>query len=380
MARPGAAIILLLALLTLAIVGAALLAVGTTSPAGAVHNGLIAYDSNGDIWVADPDGSDPRVLIGGPSMQVGPVWSPDGRQIAYWERVKGDGELSIATDTFVVRVADADGQNDHVVTGPEPFGIGSQFTTATGIRWSSDARWLTFAVATPHDPGGPGAATLTSIMVAAADGSDASLLELDVPAEDPIWQPGGDVLAFRVPPAEGSDEAGVWVVGSDGSDPHRVVVAPVSSDEGYAFTAPLWSASGSSLVYGCCDYPHDIWVANLDGSEPHVVAPDAVDEYWPAWAPTGDRIAFQRQTKPNAPENDIIMVNADGSDPRRVDVESTSGTGPMVWSPEGTEMLGYTSYSEQIVIVTVDGSRPAVFIPAPAISYFGTVWSWQPLP
>ena len=78
---------------------------------------FIAYDSDGDIWVADPDGSDPHPFTAGPAMQVGPVWSPDGRKIAYWDRVTGEGELTAETDTFLVRVADADGRNDHDVTG-----------------------------------------------------------------------------------------------------------------------------------------------------------------------------------------------------------------------------------------------------------------------
>ena len=48
---------------------------------------------------------------------MGPVWSPDGRQIAYWERVTGQGDLAPETDTFLVRVADADGRIDDDVTG-----------------------------------------------------------------------------------------------------------------------------------------------------------------------------------------------------------------------------------------------------------------------
>ena len=127
-----------------------------------------------------------------------------------------------------------------------------------------------------------------------------------------------------------------------------------------------------------CSGPHDIWVADLTGAAPRQMAPDPVDEYWPAWSPNGDHIAFQRQTDPNAPENDIIVVNADGSNPQRVDLESTGGIGPMVWSPDGTRVLGYTSYTEQLVIATVDGSEPPIPVPAPKISYFGTVWSWQP--
>jgi TolB protein len=378
MARPGPAIILLLALLALAIVGAALLSVGTTSPAGAVHNGLIAFDSGGDIMVAEPDGSDIRPLIAGPTSQVGPSWSPDGKRIAYFERVSGDGGLGPGsfdeTDAYLVRVADADAANDHDVTGGETYRLTG--APGSGIRWSPDATRIAFTVATPDGL----SSTTSTIAVAMADGSEARLLPLDVDAEDPVWDPGGDLLAFRAPPDVRPDRTGIWMVRPDGSDARRVIDTFVSGAEGYAFMAPLWSASGDSLVYGCCDFPHDIWISDAEGGDPHAITTDPVDEYWPAWSPDGTRVAFQRQTNPSAPENDIIVLPRDGTDEQRVDIESTGGIGPLVWSPDGRLILGYTSYSEDLVIATIDGSQPPVSIPAPDISYFGTVWSWQPVP
>ena len=58
--------------------------------------GRLAYGIDGDIYVADADGSNPvRIADGAPGEAgdcggywgEGPIWSPDGRYLAY----RGDG-------------------------------------------------------------------------------------------------------------------------------------------------------------------------------------------------------------------------------------------------------------------------------------------------
>src|SRR5262245_58188256 len=52
---------LVIMLLALVLIGATLLSVGVSPPpTREVRNGLIAFDSKGDIWVANPDGTEPR--------------------------------------------------------------------------------------------------------------------------------------------------------------------------------------------------------------------------------------------------------------------------------------------------------------------------------
>ena len=57
----------------------------------------------------NPDGTRRRKLYGGPGSARGPVWSPDGRKIAW---TKGDGDLEI----FVI---DRDGSNVENLTDNE---------------------------------------------------------------------------------------------------------------------------------------------------------------------------------------------------------------------------------------------------------------------
>ena len=86
-------------------------------------NGLIAYDRANDIYVVDPAGGDPRILIGGGEMDMAPDWSPDGTRIAFWRRVPESG----------IMVANADGSDPVLVI---PGAIEDQ--APPYYRWSPD--------------------------------------------------------------------------------------------------------------------------------------------------------------------------------------------------------------------------------------------------
>ena len=97
---PRAAILLLLVAGLLAVMAIAIVSVGGRStqlsaavvppPNGPAANGLIAYDSAGDVWVVNPDGSDPHQLTTSAALEHSPVWSRDGTQLAYWSQDAAD--------------------------------------------------------------------------------------------------------------------------------------------------------------------------------------------------------------------------------------------------------------------------------------------------
>ena len=55
---------------------------GLPAPYGPAENGSIVYGKDGDIWVADAAGDDPRLLIGGPDTDAWPIYSRDGSRTA----------------------------------------------------------------------------------------------------------------------------------------------------------------------------------------------------------------------------------------------------------------------------------------------------------
>ena len=95
-----------------------LTAVRVSSPALSPDGTVVAYERtttdlatgkrNTDIWVVPADGSAPtRVLIGGEKSETTPVWSPDGKHLAFISTRDGEPE---------VYLADRDGSNVHRLT------------------------------------------------------------------------------------------------------------------------------------------------------------------------------------------------------------------------------------------------------------------------
>src|SRR5213082_2128553 len=66
------------------------------SPDGAT----IAFVSGGDIWEVPARGGDARLLVSHPATESRPLYSPDGRQLAFTSSRTGGGDvyvLAIAT-------------------------------------------------------------------------------------------------------------------------------------------------------------------------------------------------------------------------------------------------------------------------------------------
>ncbi|MCH8064969.1 MAG: PD40 domain-containing protein [Chloroflexi bacterium] len=171
----------------------------------------------GEIWVADSDGSNPRLLTSGPD--AGPVWSPDGKRIAF-SSVR-DGNMEVYTITI-------DGKGLTNLTQSE--------AGEKGVGWSPDGQRILYY--SSFESG-----SLHSIDT---DGSNKTTFSLAVPEEHvefaglnplhPKWSLDGKLFAFTapVPSGSGGDQVtisgtralnasvGVFVSNADGTDPHRV--------------------------------------------------------------------------------------------------------------------------------------------------------------
>ena len=147
--------------------------------------GRLAYGIDGDIYVADADGRNPvRVADGAPSEEgfcggfwgEGPIWSPDGRYLAY----RGDGGEAIpSTCDRTVNISDSAGRR--VASFP-----GEGWT----IAWSPDstrvAVWVDFY-------------RRRTLAVYGLDGVRQALLAMppgwSAPGDvDPVWSPDGASL------------------------------------------------------------------------------------------------------------------------------------------------------------------------------------------
>ena len=133
-------------------------------------------------------------------------------------------------------------------------------------------------------------------------------------------------VSFVAPDNEGraANTAEVWVMRPDGSDARRL--ADRSSDPAYSPDGERIAFASDrdehgELSYGeRVSYANELYVMNADGSDHRrLTRTRDLNELQPAWLPSGARIAYQRgKTIDNAEGTVVMQVNPDGACARAI--------------------------------------------------------------
>lgn len=319
--------LLLVALLIAALIAAAVF-VGSRQrlpePFGRAVNGVVAFERDGDILIADGPGGAVHTLVTGPSRDSRPVFSRQGAHVAFLRSIPDGGLMLMA--------ARADGSNIIELGGP--------YRQHDRHEWSPDGS----SIAVGWIRKG-----YFEISVVATNGSGETNLELDMPADQPTWRPDGSVLAFRGQPGDGGDAAAVYLVRPDGLGLKRLDLGSPEVDESIEFEGLTWSPDGTRLSYmrsvridGSLDWRIHVADISPTGDVMQIrrlaLAPDSSAEMLGAWSPEGDRLAFILE---RAGTRQLAIAPVDGSTPARAIgpvVRDDEGIGG-AWSPDGTKML-----------------------------------------
>jgi TolB protein len=136
---------------------------------------------------------------------------------------------------------------------------------------------------------------------------------------------------------DGNDE--IYSMEADGSDVQRLTYN--DSIDFY----PTWAPYGDKIAFSSTrdGLVFDIFTMDADGANPFNVTnrPDASDMY-PAWSPDGTQIAFSRLLEGSS---SIYIINADGSGLFQVVDGNGQSLYMPTWSPDGTEIM-FTSADE----------------------------------
>lgn len=351
-------------------------------PFGPAEMGWLVQSSGGDLVLFDVRTGSSRRLTTSAAGEWGPVFSRDGRWIAYWTRnitsndrpgVCAYGCGSDARMRSTVDIPDgASRRSDLVVMDLQDETTG---TVATGIwptssiDWSPDGEHLAFSALVDDRP---------VVLVADRRGAGATVVgPPGLGGAFPRWSPDGATIAFKG--GANDAERGIYLMRPDGSDLRRITTANGVSG-GPTFDA-MWSPDGRRIAFVAgFGWTFDIWVVNADGSGERRITsdPSRIDDH-PRWSPDGARLAFIRQV--SNWQATVVIVDPDQVGSERQFDEPVDDSAPE-WSPDGTRIYGSTRSDpalhedDGLIILDPSGIADPVIIP---VDDGGGTASWQRL-
>jgi len=139
---------------------------------------------------------------------------------------------------------------------------------------------------------------------------------------------------------------------------------------------PLGEAPNGKLAFAKGD--QDIYVMNPDGTgERNLTNTSTVSEFVPAWSPDGERIAFEGGTTQGTFGDDIYVMNADGSGRTKLTDTSVSEE-DLAWSPNG-EKIAFQAQTknnpDDIYVMNADGTARMRLSDTPRAGETNPTWS-----
>lgn len=289
--------------------------------------GVIAFSRGTGLYAIDADGTHLRRLA---AVGDAPAWSPDGRRMVY---------LAPYQDVMGLRILALGGRSR--LLAPVPSDGNADCCDYASPVWSPDGKLIAFSYVT--DPGTRQAAATIAVMPAAggatvvltkgpgdvepswAPGSNALafgnpswimrvgvhggsarlLVQSNGPPPDsdgqlesrPAWSRTGRI-AFAAP-------RGIEVVNADGRG--RRFVARVSGAQ-----SPVWSPNGKLLAFETVKrgLPAALYVVGADGSKLQRLTKRGQAGVHPSWSPDGSAVVYVATT--DGTEGSLVVVSVDG--------------------------------------------------------------------
>jgi Tol biopolymer transport system component/DNA-binding winged helix-turn-helix (wHTH) protein len=337
------------------------------------------------IYVSQIGAADsPRQLTSysDPAFEFSPVWSPDGRYIAFFRYEEKEKSLGV----FVT--AALGGSERRLYTSKSRRKVDA-------LDWSPDGKFLAFCDSPTED-------AASQILLLSLDTLDVYPVTWPAPGilgdSSPAFSPDGRYLAFvrntldvleifRMPAGGGNatqltfdhadiqgiawtpDSAGLvfsssrqgspslWRVSAQGGTPERLPILGA----GWAMR-PSISRKGNRLAYTNVTYSSAIWKGaltpdhKLSGDLEHFITSTGLEE-GPQYSPDGKRVVFQST---RTGYHEIWRAEADGSNPVQLTHFSRNLTGTPRWSPDSRQIVFDSRPGEhpQIFVIHAEGGQP----------------------
>lgn len=278
-------------------------------------------------------------------------WSPDGKYLAVADGGKKAAINDDANRIFYISVESGE-RNDSKIESPGPY--------VEAPAFSPDGKSLAFIA-------GPGFLSGDVYVAPVSGGKPRPITSLRSNMSGVSWTPDGRELVFD------SDHLGtstLWRIALKGGDPEPVSVAADNVD------SPSVAARGNRLVFQRYAVDTNIWKAPVSSADP--AAPIAAivstrEDCDPSFSPDGTRLAFA-STRSGAFE--IYISAPDGSNPVQLTSMKTGTTGSPVWSPDGKQIVYDARANGQgdIYVISTEGGSARRLTSGPSDSYMPS-WS-----
>jgi Tol biopolymer transport system component/C-terminal processing protease CtpA/Prc len=255
-------------------------------PAISPDRAEIAFVSGSDIWTVPAAGGEARLLVAHPANESRPIYSPDGKKLAFISSRTGNGDIYVLTfDTGELKRLTFDDANDQL------------------DGWSRDGRWIYFSSASRDISG------MNDAFRVSSEGGTPMQVSADRYTNEfySAPAPDGQMLAFA---ARGRASADWWRKGHSHIDESEIwllrSVSTASQPPSYERLTepgakelwPMWAADGRSLFYvSDRSGAQNIWMKPLSGAARQVTKFKDGRVLWPNISYDGKLIVFERNFK-----------------------------------------------------------------------------------
>ncbi|MGA9771289.1 MAG: LpqB family beta-propeller domain-containing protein [Blastocatellia bacterium] len=305
-----------------------------TEPALSPDRSEIAFVSGGDIWTVPTAGGEARLLVSNPANESRPLYSPDGKRMAFISNRTGNGDIYLlALDTGDLKRLTCDDSLDQL------------------DAWSRDGRWIYFS-STSRDIAG-----MNDIFRVSAEGGTPMQTSADRYANE-YWAapaPDGTAVAFTARGITSSqwwrkghshiDESEIWLMRTDAPASYERI-----TEGGAKEMWPMWSQEGRTLFYvSDRSGAQNIWSRALQGQAKQITRFKDGRVLWPNISYDGRLMVF---------EHDFAIWKLDTSSGQAVEVPITRRGAPA--SP-AVEHLTLTNQIQELQL-SPDGKKMAFIV------------------
>lgn len=300
-------------------------------PAMVPDRAEIVFISGGDIWTAPLEGGEARLLLAHPATESRPMFSPDGKRLAFTSTRTGNG------DVYLLEIASGTVRR---LTFSELL--------ERADNWSPDGRFVYFSSSSGDIAG------MNDIFRVPVDGGTPVPVSADRYASEYFAAPapGGDALAFT---GRGVVAAQWWRNGHSHIDESEIWIRRAGSPPQYRQLSsagaknawPMWSPDGRRVLYmSDRSGAENIWEQSSEGGASRQITKFAAGRVlWPSIARDGKTVVFERdfgiwRVDVASGKASPIVVTMRGA-PASPDVSRaplTSGFRDLALSPDGRKL------------------------------------------